>query len=63
MLGLPVAQLDRDRSTNRLGLDSLMATDIRNRLRRDHGIDLTVSRLLAAPSLRALAAALRQETP
>ncbi|RDI58963.1 acyl transferase domain-containing protein [Nocardia pseudobrasiliensis] len=55
VLGSPVAQLDREMPLHRLGMDSLMAADIRNRLRRDRGHDLTVAQVLDAESVRKLA--------
>lgn len=63
VLGLPPEQVDRTRPMNKLGLDSLMAADLRNRLRRDRGYELTIPRLLEATSLRALAADLTAEAP
>ncbi|WP_369690960.1 acyl carrier protein [Nocardia fusca] len=42
VMDLPPSEIDRDHPTNHLGLDSLMATDVRDRLRRDHGCAVTV---------------------
>nr|WP_234391401.1 SDR family NAD(P)-dependent oxidoreductase [Nocardia suismassiliense] len=62
VIGLAVADLDRSRPLNRLGLDSLMAADVRSRLLRDHQIELTVPQLLAANSIHDLAATLAPPT-
>ncbi|MGK5530462.1 beta-ketoacyl synthase N-terminal-like domain-containing protein [Streptomyces sp. URMC 129] len=63
VLGLPAGRLDRERPPQRLGLDSLMATQVRNRLRRDLGREVKVSQLLDAPDLRSLAAELAAAGP
>ncbi|MFD7667625.1 beta-ketoacyl synthase N-terminal-like domain-containing protein [Streptomyces sp. NPDC059788] len=55
VLGTPASRIDRARPMNRLGMDSLMATDLRTRMRRDHGLDIPVARLLGTRSLHALA--------
>uniref|UniRef100_UPI00403FFBE8 acyl carrier protein n=1 Tax=Streptomyces sp. DG1A-41 TaxID=3125779 RepID=UPI00403FFBE8 len=38
---MPASDLDEHRSLRELGLDSLMASQLRQRLRRGHGIDIT----------------------
>jgi aryl carrier-like protein len=58
LLDLPAARLDRNRPVNRLGIDSLMAAELSTMLRREHGHDLTVPRILKAPGIAALAAEL-----
>ncbi|WP_447002267.1 SDR family NAD(P)-dependent oxidoreductase [Saccharothrix isguenensis] len=63
VLGMPPEQVDRTRPMSKLGLDSLMAADLRNHLRRHHGYELTIPRLLEATSLRALAADLAADAP
>jgi acyl transferase domain-containing protein/NADPH:quinone reductase-like Zn-dependent oxidoreductase/aryl carrier-like protein len=55
VLGLPPGEVDRSRGMNKLGLDSLMAAEVRNQLRRDRGFEVTIPQLLEASSLRALA--------
>lgn len=54
-LGVAPHDLDRDISLNRLGFDSLMAVEIRNRVEDDLGLLLPMVRLIDAPSVRALA--------
>ncbi|WP_158607987.1 type I polyketide synthase [Nocardia panacis] len=60
VLGISEDEVDRGQPMDRLGLDSLMAADVRNRLRRDHDRYLTISELLTAPSLRELARTLAE---
>ncbi len=55
LLDLPVARIDRNRPLNRLGVDSLMAAELDTLLRREHGHQVTIPRLLKAPGIHALA--------
>lgn len=54
-LGWPPEQVDHNRAMNRLGLDSLMAADIRARLQRDQDCKVTVPELLGTSTVRELA--------
>ncbi|WP_333767254.1 type I polyketide synthase [Streptomyces sp. IBSBF 2435] len=54
LLGLPASDIDERRSLRELGLDSLMASQLRLRLRRSHGVEVTAGRLLGAESVASL---------
>ncbi|MFG3223587.1 type I polyketide synthase [Kitasatospora sp. NPDC048194] len=56
LLDLPEAAIDRRRSLRDLGLDSLMAAQLRAQVRSDCGLDLTAGRLLGSESLNGLLA-------
>lgn len=60
ILGVSPDRVDQGRRMNQLGMDSLMLADLRTRLRRDRGIDVTVARLLEAGSVRSLIADLAE---
>jgi len=54
VLGLPEQELDEKTSISRLGLDSLMATELRSRLAAETGCSLPLVRLLEGPSAEEL---------
>ncbi|MWA15044.1 type I polyketide synthase [Streptomyces sp. BA2] len=54
LLGMPASDIDERRSLRDLGLDSLMASQLRGHLRRSHGIEITAGRLLGAESIAGL---------
>ncbi|MGE7387817.1 SDR family NAD(P)-dependent oxidoreductase [Streptomyces sp. NPDC004126] len=56
VLGLPAEQVDTTRPMNRLGLDSIMAVELRGALRRTLDVDIPVPLLLGSESLRSVAA-------
>lgn len=61
VLELPAASLDRARPLNRMGLDSLMAVEVKNRVEEDLGVALSVVQFLQGPSVAELAARLDEE--
>ena len=64
LLGMPASDVDERRSLRELGLDSLMASQLRQRLRHGHGIEITAGRLLGAESVADLRESLaRSDAP
>ena len=61
VLGLP--RIDPERPLNELGLDSLLAVTLANRLRRAFGRAIPTAALLKGPSVRELAAQLFHDRP
>jgi acyl transferase domain-containing protein/acyl carrier protein len=55
VLGLAPAKLDSRQPLNRLGLDSLMAVELKNRIELDIGVLIPMVRLLQGPSLLQIA--------
>jgi acyl transferase domain-containing protein len=58
---LKTTQVDNQEALNRLGLDSLMAVDLRNRLRKELDVDIPVVKLMEGVSIIELVAQLKTE--
>ncbi len=58
---MPAAELRRTEPLPNLGLDSLMAVEIKNRLRAELGVDVPLARLLEGASVDALATLVQAE--
>ncbi|MBZ4319049.1 type I polyketide synthase [Streptomyces huiliensis] len=63
VLGMRVGRLDVNKPFNRLGMDSLMATELRKRLERELGVALPVARLARGTTTASLARELAAEIP
>lgn len=50
-MGIPIPELDRQQPLNKMGIDSLMAIEIKNRIETDLHIKVPAVRLLAGPRL------------
>ncbi len=61
VLGLAPAKLDSRQPLNRLGLDSLMAVELKNRIELDIGVLIPMVRLLQGPSLAQIAGQLAEQ--
>ncbi|MYR20902.1 acyl carrier protein, partial [Streptomyces sp. SID6137] len=61
VLGVAPADLDPRRSLRDLGLDSLMAVQLRKQLKTGCGVDITAGRLLGAESLERIVRGLTAE--
>jgi acyl carrier protein len=55
VLGLATSKLDVQQPLNRMGIDSLMAVELKNRIEADLGVDLPVLKVLEGASLSQLA--------
>jgi acyl transferase domain-containing protein/acyl carrier protein len=60
VLGLATEKLDLEQPLNRMGIDSLMAVELKNRIEADLGVDLPVLKLLEGASLSQLASFLSE---
>jgi surfactin synthase thioesterase subunit/acyl carrier protein len=60
-LRVPVAQLDEQVSLHQLGMDSLMAVELRTWVRNDIDVDLPVEHVLTTPTIRDLATAINHQ--
>lgn len=60
---IPVDRLDLDTSLVALGLDSVVALDLKGRIQRASGVELPVADLLRGPTLRELIARIGDEAP
>ncbi|MGI5338350.1 type I polyketide synthase [Streptomyces sp. CA-181903] len=63
VLGMRAGRLDVDKPFHRLGMDSLMATELRKRLERELGVALPVARLARGTTTASLARELAAEIP
>lgn len=61
VVGLPAAQLDPLRPMNDLGVDSLMAAELKARVERELGVSVPIVRLIESPSLAGFAAILLEQ--
>ena len=58
LVGFPAEQIEMDTGLNELGVDSLMAVRLRNRLKADRNLEIPIVNLMENPSIRGLAAAM-----
>jgi phthiocerol/phenolphthiocerol synthesis type-I polyketide synthase C len=61
VLGLSAARLDVQRPLNTMGIDSLMAVELKNRVEADLGVTLPLIRLIQGPSVADLASLLLEQ--
>nr|MDZ8062915.1 amino acid adenylation domain-containing protein [Nostoc sp. EkiNYC01] len=54
VLRMPASKLDRHHPLNSQGLDSLVAVELKNRLKKDLGVDLPMVRFIQGPSIAQL---------
>ncbi|HVO92485.1 MAG TPA: beta-ketoacyl reductase, partial [Terriglobales bacterium] len=55
VLGISASRLELDRSLSELGLDSLMAVELKNRIEADLQLSLSAGRLVQGPSIQEIA--------
>ncbi len=60
-LRVPVSQLDAQEALTNLGIDSLIAVELRNWVRNDLDVDVPMERFLTSPTLSDLAAAINDQ--
>jgi acyl transferase domain-containing protein/acyl carrier protein len=60
VFGIDAEKVDRDISLTSVGLDSLMALELANRLQREVGVAIPMTSLLGGPSIKVLAQTLLQ---
>ena len=58
LVGFPAEQVELDTGLNELGMDSLMAVRLRNRLKADRNLEIPIVTLMENPSIRVLAASM-----
>ena len=63
VLGIRDGRLEPDRPLDQLGLDSLMAVELKHRLKRDVGVDVPLGRLLDDLTVEDLARVLHEAIP
>ncbi len=56
VLRMPASKLDRHQPLNSQGLDSLVAVELKNKLKNDLGVDLPMIRFIQGPSIAQLSA-------
>jgi len=61
VFGTDVAKIDRDTALTNIGLDSLMAIELMNRMESDLGINLPMGTVLNGPNIRELATSILEQ--
>ena len=61
VFGTKVAKIDRDTALTNIGLDSLMAIELMNRMESELGINLPMGSVLNGPNIKELAASLLEQ--
>jgi len=54
VIGLPASRIESDKSFKRMGVDSLMALELKNRVEIDLGVRMTTQSLMRGPTVRTL---------